>query len=76
MDDSTTELLHRIFVVNEQIVRQNGMIMSVLGNPRITKTSGWQDLTEKDVKVIVENAQTKEWAVLMAQSTLKEKNNG
>ena len=74
MKDETIELLHRIFVVNEQIVRQNGTIMSVLGNPRVTKASGWQELTDKDVKVIVENAQSKEWAVLMAQSTLKEKN--
>ena len=74
MDDSTTELLHRIFVVNEQIVRQNGMIMSVLGNPRITKASGWQDLSESEVKTIAKNAQTTEWAVLITQSTLKEKN--
>ena len=34
----------------------------------------WQGLTERDVKTIVENAPSVEWAVLMTESTLKEKN--
>ena len=36
----------------------------------------WQGLTERDVKTITENAPSVEWAVLMTESTLKEKNGG
>jgi hypothetical protein len=74
--DETTELLQRIFAVNEQIVRQNYQILSVLTNPRISIETGkdWKSLTESEVKLIVANAQTTEWAVLMAESTIKEKN--
>jgi hypothetical protein len=72
--DKVTELLERIFAVNEQVVRQNHQIMSVLTNPRITKAQGWQDLTDKEVETIRANSQNAEWAILMAQSTLKEKN--
>jgi hypothetical protein len=38
------------------------------------KKPQWQGLTERDVKTIVENAPSVEWAVLMTESTLKEKN--
>jgi hypothetical protein len=74
--DETTELLQRIFAVNEQIVRQNHQILSVLTNPRISKDTGkdWKALTADEVKTIVANAQTTEWAVLMADSTIKAKN--
>jgi hypothetical protein len=72
--DKATELFERIFAVNEQVVRQNHQIMSVLTNPRITKSQDWQDLTDKEVETIRANSQTAEWAILMAQSTLKEKN--
>ena len=74
--DETTELLQRIFAVNEQIVRQNHEIMSVLMNPRIIKDASkdWKALTADEVKTIVANAQTTEWAVLMADSTIKAKN--
>jgi hypothetical protein len=68
------ELLHRVFAMNEQIVKQNYQIISVLTNPRIVKAQGWQDLTDKEVETIRANSQTAEWAILMAQSTLKEKN--
>ena len=34
----------------------------------------WQGLTERDVKTITENAPSVEWAVRMAESTLREKN--
>jgi hypothetical protein len=34
----------------------------------------WVDLTDKEVELIRANSQTTEWAILMAQSTLKEKN--
>ena len=74
--DETTELLQRIFSMNEQIVRQNHEILSVLTNPRITKYVGkdWKALTADEVKQIVANAQSIEWAVLMADSTIKAKN--
>ena len=70
--DQITELLQRIFAVNEQIVRQNHEILSVLTTPRITKD--WKALTADEVKLIVANAQSTEWAVLMADSTIKAKN--
>jgi hypothetical protein len=72
--DQATELLQRIFAVNEQIVRQNHEIMSVLTNPRITKDTNFKSLTSEEVKQIVANAQSTEWAVLMADSTIKAKN--
>jgi hypothetical protein len=72
--DQATELLQRIFAVNEQIVQQNHEIMSVLMNPRITKPTNFKSLTSEEVKQIVANAQSYEWAVLMADSTIKAKN--
>ena len=74
--DETTELLQRIFTVNEQIVRQNHQIFSVLMNPRISTDTGknWKALTADEVKLIVANSQSTEWAVLMAESTIKAKN--
>jgi hypothetical protein len=74
--EETTELLQRIFAVNEQIVRQNHQILSVLTNPRISKDTGkdWKALTADEVKLIVANSQSTEWAVLMADSTIKAKN--
>ena len=74
MNQDQTELLHRVFAVNEQIVKQNHQIMMVLTEPRLAKFKGWEDLTDKEVDTIRANAQTTEWAILMAQSTLKEKN--
>jgi hypothetical protein len=74
--NETTEFLQRIFSVNEQIVRQNHQILSVLTNPRISIETGkdWKALTADEVKLIVANAQSTEWAVLMADSTIKAKN--
>ena len=74
--DEVMELMQRIFAVNEQIVRQNHEIMSVLMKPQITKDASkdWKALTSDEVKTIVANAQTTEWAVLMADSTIKAKN--
>ena len=74
--DQIAELLQRIFAVNEQIVRQNHQIMSVLTNPRITQDSSkdWKALTADEVNYIVANAQTTMLAVLMADSTIKTKN--
>ena len=36
----------------------------------------WVGLTETDIKTIEDNASTKQWAILMTEATLKEKNNG
>lgn len=74
--DQVAELLQRIFAVNEQVVRQNHEIMSVLTNPRITQDTNknFKSLTSEEVKQIVANAQSAEWAVLMADSTIKAKN--
>ena len=72
--DETMEFLQRIFAVNEQIVRQNHEIMSVLMNPRITRPTNFKSLTSDEVKTIVANASSTEWAVLMADSTIKAKN--
>ena len=74
--DQVAELLQRIFAVNEQVVRQNHEIMSVLTNPRITQdtSKNFKSLTSEEVKLIVANAQSMEWAVLMADSTIKAKN--
>ena len=74
--DETIEMFQRLFAINEQIVRQNHQIMSVLMNPRITKDASkdWKALTADEVKNIVANAQSTEWAVLMADSTIKAKN--
>jgi hypothetical protein len=71
-----TELLQRIFAVNEQIVKQNHEILSVLTTPQITQdtSKNWKALTADEVKSIVANAQSIEWAVLMADSTIKAKN--
>ena len=44
--------------------------------PLYAKPFEWQGLTERDVKTIVENAPSVEWAVLITESTLKEKNGG
>ena len=74
--EETTQLLQRVFSVNEQIVRQNHEIISVLTNPRIIRDTGkdWKALTADEVKQIVANAQSIEWAVFMADSTIKAKN--
>jgi hypothetical protein len=74
--DQVSELLGRIFAVNEQVVRQNHQIMLVLTSPRISINSekNWKTLTADEVKLIVANSQSTEWAVLMAESTIKAKN--
>ena len=71
-----TELLQRIFAVNEQIVKQNHQVLSVLTTPHITQdtSKNWKALTADEVKAIVANAQSIEWAVLMAESTIKANN--
>jgi len=70
--DQATELLQRMFAVNEQIVRQNHEVLLALTSPTISKN--FKSLTSDEVKLIVANAQSTEWAVLMADSTIKAKN--
>lgn len=72
--DAIEELLNRVFTVNEQIVRQNLQIVSVLTDPRITLNTGWKPLTEDETKTIIANASSYEWALSMAETTLREKN--
>jgi len=74
--DEATELLQRISSVNEQIVKQNHAMLSVLTTPQITQNTNknWKSLTANEVKTIVANAQSIEWAVLMAESTIKANN--
>ena len=74
--DQVTEMLQRMFVVNEKIVQQNHEIMSVFTNPRISQvtSNNFKSLTSDEVKTIVANASSTEWAVLMADSTIKAKN--
>ena len=54
---------------------QSRQIDPLVDIPLYTKQE-WQGLTEQDVKTIAENALSVEWAVLMTESTLKEKNGG
>jgi len=70
--DQATELLRRIFAVNEQIVKQNHQVLLALTSPTISKD--FKSLTSDEVKLIVANAQSTEWAVMMADSTIKAKN--
>ena len=74
--DQVTEMLQRMFVVNERIVQQNHEIMSVFTNSRISQvtSNNFKSLTSDEVKTIVANASSTEWAVLMADSTIKAKN--
>ena len=74
--EETTELLQRIFSVNEQVVRQNHQILSVLTNPRITQNAdkNFKSLTVEEVEQIVSHASSIRWAVMMADSTIKAKN--
>jgi len=76
MTQDQMELLHRVFAVNEQIVKQNYQLMMVLTNPTIKKSSGWIDMSDQEVELIGANSLSTYQAILMAQSTLREKNNG
>ena len=74
--EETIKLLQRMLVVNEKIVQQNHEIMSVFTSPRISQvtSNNFKSLTSDEVKTIVANASSYEWAVLMADSTIKAKN--
>ena len=74
MTQDQMELLHRVFAMNEQIVKQNYQLMMVLTSPTLKKSSGWQDLTEQEVETIDSHAPSKYSAILMTQTSLREKN--
>ena len=50
MTHEQLDLLHRIFVVNEQIVKQNLQIMMVLTEPRIGKFKVWNELSQDEIE--------------------------
>ena len=51
MNQDQTELVHRIFAVNELIVKQNYQIMMVLTQPTISRSSGiWLEITQEDIE--------------------------
>lgn len=51
MNQDQTELLHRVFAVNEQIVKQNYQIMMVLTQPTISRSKGtWLEITQEDIE--------------------------
>lgn len=81
MRQDQLELLHRIFVVNEQIVKQNLQIMMVLTEPRIGKFRAWEEISQEEIEfgLTASNhsfANAGAWrdGVEWAESTLKEKN--
>jgi hypothetical protein len=82
MNNESIELLHRVFAVNEQIVKQNYQIMMVLCNPRITKSNGWKELFDEEIEIgllasnySMLNAGAWRDGVEWAKTRIKEKNN-
>ena len=63
-----------MFTVNEQIVRQNLQIVSVLTDPRIVLNTGWKPLTAAEKKKILANAVDFDGIVDLAEETLRDKN--
>ena len=51
MTQEQMELLHRVFAMNEQIVKQNYQIMMVLTNPTISRSKGWKEITQEEVEI-------------------------
>lgn len=81
MTHEQLDLLHRIFVVNEQIVKQNLQIMMVLTEPQLGKFKVWEELSQEEIEfgLATSNhsfANAGAWrdGVEWAESTLKEKN--
>lgn len=55
MNQNQTKLLHRMFVLNEQIVMQNYQIMMALTQTTITKSKGWQGITLEELESIAQS---------------------
>jgi hypothetical protein len=82
MNHEQLDLIHRIFCMNEQIVKQNLQIMMVLTEPRLGKFKVWEDLSQEEIEfgLTASNhlfANSGAWrdGVEWAESKLKEKNN-
>jgi hypothetical protein len=75
MSQNQQELLHRIFAVNEQIVKQNYQIMMVLTQPTISKSATWVGLTNEEITDLYHNENLgQQSAVAQAIELLKERN--
>ena len=75
MSQNQQELLHRIFAVNEQIVKQNYQIMMVLTQPTISKSGTWVGLTNEEITDLYHNENLgQQSAVAQAIELLKERN--
>jgi len=75
MTNDQLDLLHRIFVVNEQIVKQNYQIMMVLTQPTISKSGTWVGLTNDELTDLFYNKNLgQECAVGQAIALLRERN--
>jgi hypothetical protein len=75
-EDALLDYLQEVItpLIEQVLVKKLGQAMSFAKEELIQPKREWQDLTDKEVKTICANSQTIEWAILMAQSTLKEKN--
>jgi hypothetical protein len=83
MTEDQMELLHRVFAMNEQIVKQNYQIMMVLTQPRLGKFNAWNEITEEEIDFglagsnhVFANAGAWRDGVAWAEDKLKGKNNG
>ena len=77
MNQDQMNLLHRIFAVNEQVVKQNHQIMTVLTQPTISASGQWVELTNEELNACAaggHNGVSVQSAILKAQGFLKEKN--
>jgi len=75
MTHEKLDLLHRIFVVNEQIVKQNYQIMMVLTQPTISKSGTWVGLTNEEITDLYHNENLgQQSAVAQAIALLRERN--
>ena len=81
MNHEQLDLIHRIFGMNEQIVKQNLQIMMFLTEPRLGKFKVWEELSQEEIEfgLTASNhsfANAGAWrdGVAWADSTLKGKN--
>lgn len=77
MNQDQMNLLHRVFAVNEQVIKQNYQIMMVLTQPTITRSTRWVELTNDELNACAggcHNGVSVQSAILKAQGLLKEKN--
>jgi hypothetical protein len=75
-EDALLDYLQEVItpLIEQVLVKKLGQAMTFAKQELIQSKREWQDLTDKEVDLIYANSQTTQWAILMAQSTLKEKN--